>query len=437
MTFVKLAFVVLIIIATAIFGIFGIDLKINNRCEDELMFQINLSSDVFSTLGKFRISNDGKFFDPAHNKFYFGHYFQIVEGWIKVEENGVVFKAGRIIPEDEVTSPYSLFISSEKNSFVSMLLSYENALFFFKTQWLGLTNKFSDLDIYERGTNYRTFGLKLGDFRLGYQEAVIYTQRYFDFEYFFNPIPNFFTQYSRLNTLVLREGTNDSSILGFFADYLGRNVYVYAQILVDDFNMNRFYGGFQNPDKIAWSIGGKYKTSFGWIYMYHAGATKYTFEPSIAGLHDEYVHYPVAEISVGEATRMVAPEENYIGYKYGENNIAFLMGFNSKSKLFDSDIYIEYVLSGAKSPLNPWHENVSVPEGTHLLDDDILEHIFRVHGEISKEIGDFKVGFSINYENIVNPLEVIDSPDGEGEIYAPSKGNESDFQISMSLSVSF
>ncbi len=427
----------ILLIPSVLFGLFDLSLSLSSDLTDEFFIGIDLPLESFYASAELRISNDGRFFDPAHNRFYFGHYFQVTKGWIEYDSGGLKIKAGRFVPKDEVDSPYSLFISSERNSFVSALISYENKDFFFKTEWLGLTNKFNDLGVSERGANYRVFGIKLGKIRIGYQEAVIYTERYFDFEYFFNPVPNFFTQYTRLNTVVVREGTNDSSILGFFTDYSNGNSYFYAQILVDDFNMNRFYGGFQNPDKIAWSIGGGLKTRFGEFKLYHAGATKYTFEPSLSGLHDEYFHYPTLTVHLGSSTRTLLPQEGYIGYKYGENNIAFLFEYSPLLEWIDLFVGFEHVISGVRSPINPWHEEKDVPEGTHLLDDEILEKLSRFYLKVSKKFENLKVFLTGEYVRVQNPSEVLDASDGDGEMFVPMEGEESSLWVKIGFEISF
>jgi len=415
----------------------NLSLYIDSSMKDRITVSVDLDFGSIELGASLLVSNDGKFHDPVHSSYYFGHYFRAEEGFTDLKLENFSLKAGRFSPRDDVESPYSLFLNSESNPFAAMGLSYDSNLFSYRTLWLGLTNQLNGLGFPERGANYRSVTLKLGDIRVGYQEAIVYTERYFDFEYFFNPIPNFFTQYSRLYSNVLREGTNDNSILGFFIDWNFHKGYLYSQILVDDFNMNRFYGGFQNPDKVAWSLGGWIDLSFGKVHLYHAGATKYTFEPSIAGLHDEYFHYPVLVIPVGDSTRMILPEENYVGYKYGENALSFMVALEPETEWFDSYLSLELVLSGAKSPINPWHESRSVPEGTHILDDEKIQKIFRISTELSKGFEWVRFRIGAIYEFIDNPLRVIEASDGDGEMYVPGEGTESEFKAFMEVSVGF
>jgi len=43
----------------------------------------------------------------------------------------------------------------------------------------------------------RVAGMEKDGLRVGFQEATVFCYRYFDFEYFFNPIPQMFTQLVR------------------------------------------------------------------------------------------------------------------------------------------------------------------------------------------------------------------------------------------------
>lgn len=97
----------------------------------------------------------------------------------------------------------------------------------------------------------------MGDFRFGYQDAVVYN-REFDFYYLFNPLPVYFSQEIRSSSNTMpwaEEGKDDNSLMGFFIDYDKPTYYFYSQLLVDDLNTNRFFypEKTQNPDKIAFS----------------------------------------------------------------------------------------------------------------------------------------------------------------------------------------
>ncbi len=400
------------------------------------------TSENFDVFAHLTLSNDGKYYDPLHSKYYFGYYFNGYGG-LSITGKNLSFSAGKLIQKDEIHSPYSLFLSSEKKPYVSMKLSYENTWFFFKTIWIELTKKISvesptfSYSFPDRGMNYRVIGLKFGKLRIGYQESIVYTKRTFDFEYFFNPLPNFFTQYINVVGRPFKQGTNDNSILGFFTDYRSTDFHWYAQVLVDDLNMDRFYGGYQNPDKIAWSLGLSMHFPIGELYVYHAGSTKYTFEPSAADISDEYFRYPSVIAPLGESTRVVSPEEGYIGYKYGENALSFMIGFEPNTKGIDTDLHLEMVLSGAKSPINPWHELKIVPSGTHLLDDKKIEKIFRATGNVQKSFGSFSTSFTFSFEHIENPLRVVNGTDGDGALYRPSNGVENSLNISVKFSYRF
>lgn len=72
-----------------------------------------------------------------------------------------------------------------------MSLKYENESLFYETRWIGLNHdskvKLSydtDNTYPERGANYKTYGIKFGNYRFAYQEAAVYYDEYFNFEYF-------------------------------------------------------------------------------------------------------------------------------------------------------------------------------------------------------------------------------------------------------------
>ncbi len=429
-------FLMLIMTFTTLYAGVFLKFETTNLSLNTFDIEASLISSNFDAFANLSISNNEKYYDPYHSRFYFGYNFNGFGG-LYLKFKNISFKAGKILQRDEVDSPYSLFLNSQRNPYVSMSLIYENNLFFFKTVWIELTksvdvkNSVYSYTFPDRGMNYRVIGIEHGDFKFGYQESVIYTDRTFDFEYFFNPLPNFFTQYINFVGRPFRQGTNDSSILGFFMSYRSKILYVYLQILVDDLNMNRFYGGFQNPDKIGWSVGGKFSTPIGRFFVYHAGTTKYTFEPSTSDIDDQYYHYPDVIAPVGNSTRVISIEENCVGYKYGENTVSFLAGLDKEIIGFKTNLQFELALSGSKSPVVPWQGYGKIPQGTHLLDEYPVEKIFRISGSIKKQWNNLSVSSKIEYEHIENPLTLVKN------IYKPSEGLKNFIRLSFGLSYSF
>ncbi|MEE8440220.1 MAG: hypothetical protein V3S41_00745, partial [Spirochaetia bacterium] len=215
---------------------------------------------------------------------------------------------------------------------------------------------------------------------------------------------------------------NDNSILGFFADYADPSFYAYAQFLVDDFNTNAFLNpdAYQNPNKIAWSVGGTIPTTAGEFGFYHAGATKYTFQAygggSVGAATDTkygYTYYPAVEYSVGGETRVILPEDNYIGYLHGENNLAFLVEYARAFEPVQVNATIEYTLSGSKSPANPWHEFNNYSEGgqgTRFLDDDRLESKMTATGRADASFGWWSAFAELTVGFVVNEPQLYDIP---------------------------
>ena len=382
----------------------------------------------FQIGGDLYVTNDNMYYDPAHYKFYFGGYFNVKEGFVKFNWDNFTIKAGRFVLEDFVDSPYSVFISGAGISAPSLFLTYSSERFFYHTQWILLSKNVPEFNHPDRGVVFKTYGLKIDRIRFAFQDSVVYTNRLFDYEYFLSPMPSFLTQYTLYAYKPFYQGWDDSSLMGFFTDYLSENLYLYAQILIDDFNMNRFYGGFQNPDKISWSLGGKIKTKVGIFGLYHAGATKYTFEPRAP--ETGYVLFPESIVHLKDGTRTLLSEENYVGFKYGENSLAFLVAYESNIVGGSLNLSLEYVISGAKSYSNPWQDLVSTPEYPHLLDDSELEKkaVFEASYSI-KALENFEIFTKLSFTSIENKLEALPGVDGEGYVLKPTDASENIFSF--------
>ncbi len=397
-----------------------------------------LSVGPVDVLGAISFQNDGKYAEQQAG-YWAGFNATLDAGGISADLSPFSIRAGRFTHTDLVESPYSLFVSSQPIPVLQLDLALESNRFFYTTRWLGLNRNSRLPDVPDRGANIRTYGVRFDALRIGFQDVLVYADRQYDLEYLLNPVPGFFLQYVKVATgNPWSEIGNDNSILGFFADYTDDAFYTYAQLLVDDFNANAFLNpdAYQNPNKIAWSIGGAVPTTVGEFGFYHAGATKYTFQAYGSGTAPDtkygYTYYPVVEYIVDPVTgetRTILPEDNYIGYLHGENNLAFLIDYSQTFDPVEVKAAIEYTLSGSKSPANPWNElnfyNEEGEEGTRFLDDDYLESKVTATGRADASFGwwsvfaELSVGFVVNELQLTGiPAEYV-GPDNEIPYFAP------------------
>jgi hypothetical protein len=230
------------------------------------------------------------------------------------------------------------------------------------------------------------------------------------------------------------EDSNDNSLTGLFFDCRKTLFYIYAQWLIDDlsadflipeFLRDEFGGEKRIPQKWAWSLGGYYDFAFGRLGFYHAGATKYTFEATRNDLSFpyEYTYYPSVEYELEDGTPMTLEYvENYIGYKYGENNIAFLIDYANTFACVQFGVTLEYVISGSKSPANPWHEDTEAGDNTLLLDDEVLEHTLSARVRASWSWRKWEFYSSLRLGGVFNQLDLEAAGDGGPEIFRPQPG---------------
>jgi hypothetical protein len=251
-------------------------------------------------------------------------------------------------------------------------------------KWNGSSYDQTGTGFPDRGANLKTFLFKFGDLHVGLQDAGVYTGRSFDAEYFFSPVPEYFTQYVK-NTdgRPWSTGGNENNIIGFFVTYTQPTYDWGAQVLIDDFSLHFLLPNQvpNNPWKAAWTLGGRVQTAWGWFGLYHAGALKYTFEPiSTTPGQDStsaygYTYYPDVEYSVNGQFRTISIVDNSLGYMYGENNLALRGTYEtSLGRGLDLSTNLELVISGNNSPANPWQDaTASNNVGTHWLDDPVLQ----------------------------------------------------------------
>lgn len=329
--------------------------------------------------------NDRHYSDPFMDSYYAGFYFDFGNNYVTFNLNPLCVTLGKGQRGDLVDSPYSLFVSPTHLPRNFIELKYEDERFIYISRWTELANLKSDgLPAQERfrGANFKSYALKVGNIRFGYEEVNVYVGKTFDFEFFANPAPGFFIQYVNDAGRPYAEGIGESNfIMGFFADYKVQGFYAYSQLLIDDINMNRFLkpNEFQNPDKIAWSLGTRFDTIYGRLAFYHAGATKYTFQPSGEFGNNKFYGYTVYtdfRYKQQDGKDTILPLELlYMGYKYGENNVAFNLEYEPESMfgIRGAKFGVEYVLLGERSPVNAWGEYSNPPAGTHLLNEPTLE----------------------------------------------------------------
>jgi hypothetical protein len=404
-----------------------------NALYPELDIKASHQNSGFSFLWDVGMDGSGRYGSLFGNAFGFGTVI-VKEGGMTWDNGGSISASlGKLALRDEIETPYSLALSSLGNSALTMSFRYEDDRFFFSDHWFALNYDSAGTFLAGDGTAgtplawpdrsavVKSYGFKTGDVRWGFQDIIIYTNLDYgsggsrgpliDLEYFINPAPAFLIQYANtsLDAPWRKSGSlNDNSLMGFFGTWKRDNMVFDAQFLVDDFNMNRFLHphAYQNPDKIAWTIGGSMETEYGSFRFDHAGATQYTFATSGGGGQDNlaygYTYYPDTEFTMGGVYQAIDPETNYVGYLHGENNLAFMASWKNKFEAFTASSSLELTLSGSKSPANSWGPLTSFPDGTHLLDESPIEKKLVLAAQVDYPWKDFiffasgKLGFVWN-----------------------------------------
>jgi hypothetical protein len=427
-------------------------------------------SDLFNLGFDFVLNNDRKYTpSELHMR---GRYFDLTNGHLTLQSHGISLTGGRTVHRDETPGPYSLFISSADIPTTLVDLRLDNGFFFYNTRWLEL-NRQSSLYTYsrpvlddngvptnrtvefplDRGAVYKVYGADFGRLRVGLQESVVYLYRTFYPEYFFSPLPMYFTQL--VNSTSGKPWTqvaNENSLMGIFADYELEDALVFAQFLIDDWNEMGIewlgVGEWNNPKKFAWYLGGELDTVYGTIGLYQAGASKYTFESTYAGDRPDgfrdynpypysYTYFPVTEYRKSNGNLMpILPEDNYIGYLHGENNVAFKGSFSSNARGVVYDSSLEYTISGSKSPANPWHEaDWHSQQGTKLLDEPTLEHKLLLSVRAHRWFGPLRVEGTAELGGVWNELQLepVGGAANESRIFRPSDTNRFLYRLGLEL----
>jgi len=99
---------------------------------------------------------------------------------------------------------------------------------------------------------------------------------------------------------------------------------------------------------------------------------------------------------------------------------------------------LEFLISGSKSPVNPWGEEETYEPGFNLLNEGVLEKTILFKNSIEKNFGKITLGANITTGVILNKLEVVDSEDSAGKPYfLPSENNERIFNIDFYLNFNY
>lgn len=405
-----------------------VDLDAPKELSQYLSFALDHSTDRLWLGFKLSAYNDLRALS-SQASFYGDWYPDLELGGFEYEAERIGVRVGRLPNKDIVGGPYSLYVSSVHHTPFLAELAYDGDRFLYVTRAIVL-NQDSDRGYPDRGANLRFMAFRFGGLTLGYQEASVYTGKVFDAEYFVNPTPNFMIQYGLNGAGAPWSRTgNDNAILGFFGTYERDQWYGYAQLLVDDFNMNAILNpdAYQNPSKVAWSIGGTYDTPIGTVGLYHAGATKHTFQSigsgSVGSASDArygYTYYPHTVYELRDEERVIDNQDNYVGYLWGENNMAFRAELDTTLAGVDIAAGLETVISGPKSPANPWHqfnsfleEQTDGKDGTRFLREqpgDRLETALLLHGAATRSFGNVLVSADLTTGVRFNALEITDVP---------------------------
>lgn len=411
----------------------------------------------------------------------FNSYLTIDQGGMVFRGLGMELQLGRLLHKDVIDSPYSLFISSKQNPAMLANFRYENDFAFYESRWIELnhrsmdrqeaktmgylTNYDPDTDPYkngfpERGAQLKTYGIKLGNMRFGFQDAAVYTGRSFDAEYFLNPMLNYLVQYVKGSLgRPWTTGDDENDIMGFFWDWRpNKDLYLDAQVFLDDINLFGIGGTSRNPWKAAYSLGASLQTRYGRFGLHHALATKYCFGSTYdywerdGHDHPEWVYpwayYPDTRFLMRDGSFKAIPFDSLmIGYYNGENNLALRLDYDNSLYGFDLAGNLEFVLSGDKSPGNAWHTGNWYKDHSKFLDSETLEKKLALSGQVSRKLNDFTLfgnflfGIAINAMELQEPYpgETVDKGTGliDQSVYIWRPGKSTEYLLSISLGLRY
>ncbi len=349
-------------------------------------------------------------------------YFSLDEGGLGTSAGPLSFRAGRLRHYDVFDSPYSLVVNSRGIAALLANLAYDDGFFFYETRWVELnrssvqTTPAWPSGFPDRGANFKTYGLRFrpadgGTLRIGYQDIAVYSRRSFDLEYFLNPIPQNLIQYMKgMFGRPWADGHNDNTVLALFADYRKPGSHSFhVQVLADDLGLGFLLPEWSNnPWQVAMTAGGRLETRNGSIGLHAAGSTKYTFAPNMT-MPDAppdpdaygYTYYPDSRFfdrldGHPPFYSAISPEDNMIGYKYGENSAAIRADWTGTISGTRVSAGLEFRLAGPNSITNPWHDLRDQVDGTRWFDDPVLEKRFLAELAISRNFGPWKLGLDLD-----------------------------------------
>lgn len=409
-----------------------------NFLYDDITAFIDYQSGPFILASSFGVSNQGNFdHEGGGPQADFDHHFLIYEGLLGLVFDQFFASFGWGSYTDSIDSPYSLYLSPRQNPAVNFQFKYTGEVFFFENYWIGLnfnsalTYQDNDNRIQDRGMNYKSAGFKINDpwdgiWKIGYQESVVYTDRYFD-PIYFAPIPYPLVQlFTAVSGNPAQVAPDPNNLFGFFLDYTQNKHYAYVQFLLDDLSFNT------TPPtlKSAWSVGYRIATDIGRFGFYHAGATKFTYQATRTTNPYPYIRHPLNTYKTRNGDKTIPYFDNYIGYLYGGNNIAFRAEYDNTFGIVEVKSGLEYIVSGEKSPLNPWHGGRRVDDagGTQLLDSDRLEHTIILNaGVVVNIFEDIDLLFEGSLGYVFNELALTDPPVSDNsqlQYFVPSTNNK-------------
>jgi len=350
-----------------------------------------------------------------------GFYFWMESGGIAYKRGNLSIRAGRLPHYDVIDSPYSLFINGDGLTSNLMEVTYDDGRFLYSSRWIEL-NSNSDVvtvaypDGYpDRGANLKTYALRFGNMTFGIQDAIVYVGRSFDFEYFISPIPNYVIQDARRQDGRSWSQTGEeNNIIGLYWTWERPDgLDLHAQWLLDDGNLYWLAPSLfstRQPFKMAWTGGASKKTEMGTFSFYHAGATKYTFEPTYGEDNREYgyAYFPDTVFNSKGGDPVAIPFESMmLGYRNGENNLAFLGKWVGELQGFGVGASLEFTVSGSKSPANAWQEESwHTNQGTEFLDEWPLEWKTLLTMGGSRKLGSFFLYANLSLGYVFNELEI-------------------------------
>ncbi len=336
---------------------------------------------------------------PPYSDILLNNYWFWNEGYLFYQKENFITEIGLKQNSIGPGNIYKLFIDNNSG------FSYPtiNFIVLVGDGKIKLENLWGGLRLYDgvkptKSFNYRSISFSPSkNFEIGYEESILYLDRYFDSFYFFAPLPMPAIQEAfHMGNAPWYSNFDDNSLIGGWLKYSIKNTDIYIEILVDDINMNRFLrpsDPHQNPDKLAFLTGISSKKEPFRITFEFAGATAFVFQRTHANKPYEYIMFENSNLPI---------ERNMIGYKHGENNLAYALRIEYDDKKWFGQIDYEYLLYGTRTPEEPWHGG-QMPNGTQWLIGDLNSNslltflIERRFENLTSYIKEFDIGINVGF----------------------------------------